>query len=258
MKKSGNTGDRIPDSWLPVLAVLGCLGAWEIYVRISALPPEILPGPLDVLREMWVSRGLIGMHIGQTLKVTGIGLSLAVLASVLIATAVDLSDRLRKTIYPLLVVSQTIPYFVVAPLLLIWFGFGNLSKILLVFLVCFFPVTLSMADGYRQVERDMTKVLVSMGASRLQLYRLVKIPAALPSFFTGLRIAGTYSVLGAVISEWMGGSRGLGVLMRRSWSSFETDRVFAVVLLIVLSSLLLIAAIELAARAVMPWKKFRS
>lgn len=158
----------------------------------------------------------------------------------------------------MLVISQTIPYFAVAPLLIIWLGYGILPKVLIVALVCFFPITINLADGFRNTDPDMIKLLSSMGASRRQIFFKVKVPATLPSFFTGMRIGGTYAVLGAVIAEWLGGDRGLGILLTRSMNSYLTDRMFASIIVITVLSLTFYGLIELSARLLMPWKRRKS
>ncbi|HWI54318.1 MAG TPA: ABC transporter permease, partial [Desulfobacteria bacterium] len=154
---------------------------------------------------------------------------------------------------PLLVISQTIPIIAVAPLFIIWLGYGMAPKVVVVSLVCFFPITINLADGLRMVDRDMIKLMHSMGATEFQVFRLVKLPAALPFFFSGLRIAGTYSIMGAVIGEWLGADKGLGILMTRSSQSFLTDRVFATIMVIVILSLAIYFLVEGIARVLIPW-----
>lgn len=140
-----------------------------------------------------------------------------------------------------------------APLFIIWFGFGTLPKVVVVTLVCFFPVAVNLVDGYKNVDEDMIHLMAAMGATKGQIFRKVKFPASLPFLFSGLRIAGTYSVMGAVIGEWLGATEGLGILMTRSSQSFLTDRVFAVIMVITLLSLGIFAIIEVLARVLMPW-----
>ncbi|WP_407942249.1 ABC transporter permease [Microaerobacter geothermalis] len=213
----------------------------------------ILPSPTIIAQSLWQARELIWQHTIQTLYETVLGLGIAIAAGIAIATLMDLSTWLRKAVYPLLVISQTIPIIAVAPLFLIWFGYGLAPKVIVVALVCFFPITVNLADGYRMVDREMVRLMSSLGASRGQIFRMVKLPSALPFFFSGLRIAGTYSVMGAVIGEWLGASRGLGIFMTRSSQSFLTERVFAAIVVITLLSLWIFALIELLARLTMPW-----
>ena len=199
-------------------------------------------------------RGTIGVHILQTLAEAVLGLLIAVAAGVLIAILIDMSEWVRKSVEPLLVLSQTIPIIALAPLLIIWFGFGIFPKVIVVALVCFFPIAINLSDGFRLVDRDMVKLMRTLGASRRQMFIKLKLPAAAPFFFSGLKIAGTYSVMGAVIGEWLGASKGLGILLTRSSQSFLTEKVFAAIILIVGLSLLIFALIEILARIMMPWK----
>ncbi|MHB9096134.1 MAG: ABC transporter permease [Eubacteriales bacterium] len=263
MKNWLNTGNRSKYSqrifkpWLsavlPGLSLFLFLVIWELAVRQAKIERWILPGPSVILQSLWQSRDLFWQHGLQTLFETVLGFGIAFVIAVVTATVIDLSEWLRKTIYPLLVISQTIPIIAVAPLFIIWFGYGLAPKVIVVALVCFFPITVNLTDGYRMVDRDMIHLMSAMGASRSQLFRLVKLPAALPFLFSGLRIAGTYSVMGAVIGEWLGGSLGLGILMARSSQSFLTDRVFAAILVIVVLSLAICFLIDGLARLVIPW-----
>jgi ABC-type nitrate/sulfonate/bicarbonate transport system permease component len=159
----------------------------------------------------------------------------------------------RRVLYPLLVVSQTIPMVALAPLLIIWFGFGMTPKIIVVALVGFFPIVVSTVDGLTDADPDMVGLVRSMGASRLQVLRHVRIPAALPSFFAGLKIAAAYSVTGAVVGEWIAGTSGLGVVITRSQASYRIDRVFVAVVIIALASIVLFGAVHLLARIASPW-----
>lgn len=238
---------------LPGLVILLVLIFWEIGVRQTEIEKWILPGPTDIFRSFWQARVLIWDHSLQTLAESVMGFGIAVVIAVLLATVIDFSDWLRKALYPLLVISQAIPILAVAPLFIIWFGYGLAPKVVVTALVCFFPVTVNLADGFRLVDRDMLNLMSAMGASRSQIFLKVKLPAALPFFFSGLRIAGTYSVMGAVIGEWLGASKGLGIFMARSSQSFMTDRVFAAIAVIVTLSLGICFLIDCLARIVIPW-----
>ncbi len=246
-----------PDRWLSMLlpgtVIILLLAAWETAVDRGGIEKWILPSPTTVLKAFWQARDLIWQHSLYTVAETAAGFGIAIVLAVVTATLMDLSDWLKKTVYPLLVISQTIPIIAVAPLFIIWFGYGLAPKIMVVALVCFFPITVNLADGYRLVDNDMIRLMSAMGANKYQIFRLVKLPAALPFFFSGLRIAGTYSVMGAVIGEWLGASQGLGVLMTRSAHSFLTERVFAVIMVIIILSLAFCFLIDMLARLVMPW-----
>ncbi|MCA1032667.1 ABC transporter permease [Bacillus timonensis] len=238
---------------LPGLTIFAFLLIWQLVTVYLQIEHWILPAPLDVFLSLWSNKALIVEHSIQTIIETIAGLALAVLLGIVIATIIDRSEIIKSAIYPLLVISQTIPIIALAPLLMIWFGYGILPKIMVVTLVCFFPIAINLADGYRQIDKDMLRLMKSMGASNLQVFKMVKLPGALPYFFSGLRIAGTYSVMGAVIGEWLGASKGLGILLTRSSQSFLTDRVFATIFVIVCLSLMIFILIEILGRVIMPW-----
>ncbi|ABO51707.1 binding-protein-dependent transport systems inner membrane component [Desulforamulus reducens MI-1] len=254
MKRSPSTARRdFATIFLPGLTLFMLLVLWELGVKVSKVEAWILPGPSQIVTSLWQVRELLWQHGVQTIYETFLGFSLAIIVGIALATVIDWSETLRKAIYPLLIISQTIPIIAVAPLLIIWFGYGLLPKILVVALVCFFPITINLADGYRLVDREMIRLMSAMGAGPGRIFTMVKLPAALPFFFSGLRIAGTYSVMGAVIGEWLGASKGLGIFMTRSSQSYLTDRVFAAIILITCLSLLIFLIIEGAARLIMPW-----
>ncbi len=202
--------------------------------------------------DSWRHLGL-ATHAAQTLLEAVLGFLLAVVTGLVLALAVDLSSLLRRTIYPLLVISQTIPVIALAPLLVLWLGYDIMPKILVVALVCFFPIVVSTADGLRSADPDWIALLRSMGASRWQVLTKVSLPSALPSFFSGLKVGITYSVIGAVIGEWVGGSVGLAFFMRRAHSSFRYDREFAGIAVTALLSIALFGIVAGMERVALPW-----
>ncbi|AEG58429.1 ABC transporter permease [Desulforamulus ruminis] len=239
----------------PLLFLLLTLVVWEGMVRFYAVARWLLPAPSQVLQTLWQSRALLAEHTGQTLLEAGAGLLLAVAAALLLAWLMDFSAALRRALYPLLVVSQTIPIISIAPLFIIWFGYEMLPKVIVVALVCFFPVVVSVVEAMAGVDREMINLMRVMGARRGQIFTKVKLPAALPSFFSGLKISAAYSIMGAVIGEWLGASKGLGVYMTRATRSYQTDGVLAAVVIISVLSLGVFVLIELLARMIMPWHK---
>ena len=160
---------------------------------------------------------------------------------------------LRRARYPLLVTSQTIPILALAPLLIIWFGFGMTPKVIIVALFCFFPIAINTADGLSSADPELLSLLRAMGASRGQIWRKVRLPASLPYFFSGLRIAAAYCIVGAIIGEWVGGNLGLGIYMLRSSNAFKTEQVFAAIVVSSLLSLALFGLVYLAERLLLPW-----
>ena len=238
----------------PAALILALLVGCQAVTALFAVPRWLLPAPSDVGAAFVSAGGLFADHTATTLQETALGFALAVAVGLGFALLLDASALVRRTVYPLLVASQTVPIIAIAPLLVIWFGYGLLPKVLIVALVCFFPIVVGTLDGLRGVEPELIDLVRSLGAGRWTTLRLVRWPAALPGFFSGLRIAVTYSVIGAVVGEWVGASKGLGVLMIRSIDQFLTDRVFAAIAVCSLLSIalfLLVAAVE---RLVVPWR----
>lgn len=226
---------------------------WEVIVRVRQIEKFILPAPSQIglaLADTWE---LLLDHSLWTILEASQGFLLAIGVGIGLAVLMGLVPGIRKALYPLLVISQTIPIIAIAPLLVIWFGFGILPKVMVVALVCFFPITVSLAEGMEAADSDMVKLLQGMGASPWQIFKTVRFPGAMPSFFAGLKISATYSVMGAVIGEWLGASKGLGIFMTRSMHSFSTVRVFAAIVVISVLSLLFFSLIEVLGRLLMPW-----
>ena len=165
---------------------------------------------------------------------------------------------MHKAIYPILVITQTIPTIAIAPLLVLWMGFGMAPKITLVVLTTFFPIAVGLLGGFAGADEDAINLMRAMGANRYQIFKYVKLPNAMPSFFSGLRVSASYSVVGAVISEWLGGFEGLGVYMTRVKKAYAFDKMFAVIVFISIISLLLMALVNLLEKTVMPWKRIKS
>lgn len=218
------------------------------------VPRYMLPSPMEVVSAMWSERALLFEHSVITLKEAAIGLIIGVVIGVGFAAVMDAFDILYRAFYPILVMTQTIPSVAIAPLLVLWFGYEMTPKIILVVLATFFPVTVGVLEGFRSTDRDTISLLRSMGAGRWQIFRYLKVPSAMPQFFSGLRIAAAYSVVGAVISEWLGGFGGLGVYMTRVKKAFAFDKMFAVIFLISALSLLLMRLVDAAERVAMPYR----
>ncbi|MEX1338768.1 ABC transporter permease [Hydrogenibacillus schlegelii] len=230
-------------------ASLGALMlGWEGAVRAFHVPAWLLPAPSAVVRAFWAERTVLLDHAAATVTEAAAGLGLAALLAVAVATAMAFFAAVRAALYPLLVVSQTVPIIALAPLVIVWFGYGMLPKVLVVALVTFFPLAVSLAEGYRTADPRRLALLRTMGGGRWAAFRYVLWPSALPSFFAGLRIAATYSVTGAVIGEWLGATKGLGVYLIRASKSFAIERLFAAIAVIVGVSLLFFAAAEFMAR----------
>jgi len=226
---------------------------WQVAVVVGRVPEWLLPAPARILQTMWEVAPALVPHVGQTLLETFWGLLLSLATGIILAFAIDLSPLLRRALYPLLVASQTIPIIALAPLLVVWFGFGMVSKVVVVALVCFFPIAINTADGLRATDPEHVALLRAMGARRGQIFRVVRLPSALPPFFSGLRIAVTYGVIGAVIAEWIGASQGLGIYMIRSANAFRTAQLFTAIAVASLLSIALFLLVSGLERALLPW-----
>ncbi|MEE2035187.1 ABC transporter permease [Rhodococcus chondri] len=239
---------------LPAVTVAVVLVAmWELYVRVGDIRPQVLPAPSRVLDQGWAHRSDIAGHAAATLQVTVVGFAVSLVLAWVLATTVDFSPWLRCALVPLFVVSQTLPIIAIAPLMIIWFGFGLLPKVLVIALATFFPMTIGLIEGFAAADRDAGALLRSMGASRRQEFRYVRMPAALPRFFTSLRIGITYAVVGAVFAEYVGATSGLGIYMATQKNSFRTDLVLAAVVVTAAVSLLLYLLTYAVERIVAPW-----
>jgi ABC-type nitrate/sulfonate/bicarbonate transport system permease component len=230
------------------------LALWIAASALEWVPGYLLPAPWDVAAAFATEAPLLLEHSLITLQEAFYGLVLGVGLGFLFAAAMDAWDLLYRALYPILVLTQTIPTVAIAPLLVLWFGYEMAPKIILIVIVTFFPVTVGLLDGFRAADRDAVALLRSMGASPLQVFRYIKFPSALPQLFSGLRIAAAYSVVGAVISEWLGGFGGLGVYMTRVKKAFAFDKMFAVIFLISGISLALMALVEYAQKKCMPYQ----
>lgn len=240
----------IPAAFIGVL-----LAGWECFTALTSLPDWIMPGPVRIVRTFFSTFQLMLPHAQSTMIECLVGLTASILMAFLMAVLMDEIPAVKKALYPLLVASQTVPIISLAPLFIIWFGYGIFPKIIVVILVCFFPVTISLLGGLAGVDNEYLELFRSMRATRLNIIRMVKLPLAMPAFFSGLKIAAAYSVMGAVIGEWLGAKQGLGTYMLLAQHSFQVDRVFAAILLITISSFVLFAAVSLVERLVIPWRR---
>ncbi|MBB6453220.1 ABC-type nitrate/sulfonate/bicarbonate transport system permease component [Salirhabdus euzebyi] len=247
-------GKVLQKGWRPFLVLVLFFIIWELCTKIFAIPGWLLPAPSQVWLEAIYGWSHYTGHIFSTVQLIIIGFTVGSSIGVLVAVGLHLVPFLRQAFYPLLIVTQNIPIIVLAPLLVIWFGFGMLPKIMVISLVCFFPITISLLDGFRQADRDLNHYMLMAGATKQQIFWKLEWPNALPSLFSGLKISATYSVMGAVISEWLGASKGIGVFMTLASSSFRTDRVFVAILFIVTLSLLFFLVIVLLENMVIKWK----
>ena len=236
-----------------LLSISALLLIWEVVVRLLNTPAWILPAPTAIGRTLVDTFPIMLPHIGQTLLEVIIGIGVAIAVGLATAGLLDRFPRVKEVVYPLLVISQTVPIIALAPLLIIWFGFDIEPKIIVVTLFCYFPIAINTLDGLNAAEPEYLDLLHSMGATPRQVWWKVRFPAALPYFFSGLKIATTYSVVGAVVGEWVGGRRGLGIYLLRAQANFNTAQVFATIFVISMLSILFFGLVFLVERLALPW-----
>ncbi len=227
---------------------------WLFVSEGGLIPSYMLPSPVEVVTAFFTDFPVLMSHLWVTLQEAIYGLLIGTALGFVIAVLMDRFAFLKKALYPILVITQTVPTIAIAPLLVLWMGFSMAPKITLVVLTTFFPIAVSLLDGFQSADRDEINLLRSMGANRLQIFRHVKLPSATEQFFSGLKVSASYSVVGAVISEWLGGFEGLGVYMTRVKKAYAFDKMFAVIILISLVSLLLMALVAVLKKAATPYK----
>jgi ABC-type nitrate/sulfonate/bicarbonate transport system permease component len=248
----------ITNKTAPLIAVAVIVLIWYICSDREVIPAYMLPSPYDVVKAFIDNFSVMMKQASVTLQEACYGLLIGVALAFIVATLMDRFSFLHKAIYPILVITQTIPTIAIAPLLVLWMGFGMAPKITLVVLTTFFPIAVGLLGGFAGADEDAINLMRAMGANRYQIFKYVKLPNAMPSFFSGLRVSASYSVVGAVISEWLGGFEGLGVYMTRVKKAYAFDKMFAVIVFISIISLLLMALVNLLEKTVMPWKRIKS
>lgn len=249
MKKSKNIGNKLA----PVIFIIILLVLWELVVRAGGIEKYIMPTPTDVIKVLVSDFKVMVPHILATLYEGSIGFIIAIAISIILAVIMDMVPLIKKSLYPVLVISQTIPTIALAPLFIIWFGFGYLPKIIVVVIVCFFPIVISIVDGLEGVDKDLINHFKLMGASKLNIFIHLKLPFGMINFFSGMRIAATYSIMGAVIGEWLGGDKGLGVYMTRARSAYALDKMFASIVIIVIISMAIFILVSIMEKVFTPW-----
>lgn len=245
---------NITNKFWSVSAVFLLLVIWQLLPQMGVVEAFLLPTPTDVIRALVTDFPVLMEHAVVTLTEAFWGLLLGIVLGFVMAVLMDHFRIVYQAFYPLLVISQTIPTVAIAPLLVLWFGYEMTPKIILIVITTFFPVAVGLLSGFRSVDQDSVLLLRAMSGTTWQVFRYIKLPAALGQFFAGLKISASYAVVGAVISEWLGGFSGLGVYMTRVKKAFSFDKMFAVILLISLLSLLLLKGVDLIQKKCMPWE----
>ena len=240
---------------MPVMLIAALLIIWEGAVYAFHIPMYVLPSPTEVMKALTEEAGVLMGHGAVTVAEALMGMGISLALAVFLGIVMDCFPLVRQGLYPILVVTQTVPMIVMAPVLIIYMGFGIAPKILTVVLMCFFPVAVSFCDGLAQVDKEYVNLVRSYGAGKLKSYGLVKIPAAVPALISGLKVAATYSISGAVVGEWIGAQKGLGYYLLRVKNSYMLDRVFACVTVIVFLSLCMNGVIRLYQYRALPYMR---
>ena len=237
----------------PILLMLLILAAWEAAVRLFEIDTYILPPPSEIIVAIYRERALIFGHLQVTLFEIAAGYALACAVGFVLSVAIVYSKAFRRGVLPLIVASQTIPVIAIAPILVIWFGYNDLPRIIITALVAFFPLTVSFVTGLDSLEPELINFFRSLNASGRQIFLKLRIPAALPNIFAGLKVATTLAVIGATISEWVGANAGLGYLMAQDTQQINTTRVFAALVVLGTFGIVFFAFVSLLQRLFMPW-----
>ncbi|WP_032122616.1 ABC transporter permease [Clostridium amazonitimonense] len=227
---------------------------WELLARyINAM--YILPSPIKIVEKAWNLREVLFLvHLPATLSVTFIGLSISIVLGVALAIAMNLNEKIQNAIYPIVVVTQTVPVTALAPIFVLWFGYSIWSKVVVTTLITFFPITVNVYDGLRSTRKDMEELLITYGASKKDIFLKLKLPYALPYFFSSLKIAVPISVIGAAISEWLGAQSGLGYFSKRMMTQLDGAGVFAPILILSLAAIILVAIINFLENKTIKWR----
>lgn len=239
----------------PVALVLSLLAAWEGVVRVFSLPRYILPAPSLVALTLWEKWHVFAAHTWVTVQEVAAGGALGIAVGLCLALAMFFFAPLEKAFYPLLITSQNVPVFAIAPLLVVWFGYGFLPKVLMAAIIVFFPITVATLDGLKRTDPDLVRLFRTMGASPAQILWKLRLPAAMPALFSGLKISAIYSTIGAVIGEWVGAGAGLGYLMLSANAQLRVAEVFGAILCLTPIGLTLLGAVVLAERVLLPWQR---
>lgn len=248
--KNLKTTDSLKDKFLPMITFLLIIIIWQVVIMLKGIPSYVLPSPKDILDEFLSDWETLLFHSKVTVIETIFGLLLSVIITIFIGIIMDFVPIIKKCFYPMIYLTQMIPTITIAPLLVIWFGFGIKSKVLCVVLTCFFPMLVNFMDVMEHIEQDYINLFKIMKSNKWKTFIHLKFPMAMDNFFTGLKISGTYAFIAATVSEWLGGTAGLGVYMVRAKSSYALDKVFACTILVVILSLFFIVIIEIIRRQV--------
>ena len=261
----GDQGAEVPGSpapergvsrlWPPLLLLAAAVATWELVVRAWQVPDYLFPAPSAIASALGSDADLLARATAVTLREVLLGFLLAIVLGLALAVLLHFSAALRRALLPILVLSQTVPTVVLAPILAIVLGYGIGPKLVVITIVCFFPIVVNAVDGLRSTDPELVRMMRTLDASRGAIFRRVELPGALPAIFSGARVAATYAAVGAVFGEWAGSSAGLGFVMLQAQPSLATARIFAAVLILSAIALGLYGLVSLAERLLVPWEK---
>ncbi len=215
----------------------------------------ILPSPTAILEKIWELKDILFLvHLPATLLITIEGLLISIVLGVVLAAAMNISERIQRALYPIVIVTQTVPITALAPIFILWFGYGIWSKVLVTVLITFFPITINVYDGLRSTRKDMEELLITYGASKKDIFMKLKFPASLPYFFSALKMAVPLSVVGAAVSEWLGAQAGLGYFSKRMMTQMDGAGVFAPIVILSLAALILVEIINILENKIVKWR----
>src|SRR5438045_8052387 len=243
------TSPALRPLWLVVMLIVG----WDVFIRLLKIPQYLIPNPLSVAHQLVAEWPMLWRETLPTLYATLGGFALSALIGVPIAMLVAYSRVVESFVYPLLVFSQSVPKVAIAPLFVVWFGFGIVPKVIAAFLLGFFPVVVATVQGFKSVEADVIDLARSMGASPLKVFLKFRLPTALPAIFSGLKVSVTLAVVGAVVGEFVGSNAGLGYVLQKANGTFDLPLMFAALVILSMVGVLLFLVIELIERWMLPW-----
>lgn len=238
-----------------IILMIVLLGIWQIIAMIINAH-YILPSPTQILVKLWYLREpLFTVHLPATMGVTGLGLIISIIIGLAFAIVMDMNEKIENALYPIIIASQTIPTTAIAPLFVLWFGYSIWSKVLVTILITFFPITIAVYDGFKSTKREMEELLITYGASKRDIFIKLKIPTALPSFFSAIKMAIPLSIIGAAIAEWLGAQSGLGYFSKRMMSQLDGAGVFAPIVLLSAVAMIVVAIINVVEKKIITWRK---
>ena len=228
---------------------------WQI-IAVKMNASYILPSPLEIIQKIWELRDiLIGVHLPATMGVTVLGLIISIILGLFLAIIMDLNEKIENALYPIIIASQTIPTTAIAPLFVLWFGYGIWSKVLVTILITFFPITITVYDGFKSTKREMEELLITYGASKKDIFIKLKLPSALPYFFSAIKMAIPLSIIGAAIAEWLGAQSGLGYFSKRMMTQLDGAGVFAPVVVLSVVAMILVSIVSIIEKSLIKWRK---